>query len=112
MATENVDFAPDEVNIKVPRGAAWNMEVEIEGTDVTGMTLYGYVRESSRVPEDEYATIDVSVVSAGVDSVIRIGQTDSQIAGEYYVNMKSAPDQPPTTILLGVIGLKEIGQKS
>ena len=112
MVTENVDFAPDEVNIKVPRGAAWNMEVTIEGTDVTGMTLYGFVRESSRMAEADYGVIDVSTISAGADSIIQVGQTDAQIAGEYYVNMRSAADQPPTTILLGVIGLKEIGQKS
>lgn len=109
MATEWVDFAPDELNIKVPRGASWGMQVTVADTDLTGKTVYGFVRESVNQPEADYGVIKVTINDAPTGD-ITIGQDDAQIAGEYYVNMKDA-DAQPVTILLGLIALKEIGQK-
>lgn len=109
MATENIDFAPDEVNIKVPRGNAWSMEVTVEGVNLTGKTLSGYIRESPRQAEDDYATLVITAVDL-VNGIIQVGQANAQQAGEYYVNMKDGVSQP-RTILYGTIGLKEIGQK-
>ena len=108
--TQNADFTCEQVDITVPRGNAWKMECEIEDTDLTGRTFYGYVAEDQFADHDDYVAITVTPIDL-VAGKLQISQTAATQGGYYYVNMKMGTDAPET-ILMGRFNLTEIGQKA
>lgn len=97
MTEQNVNLAPEVVNVRVRRGDAWSYRATINGVDLTGYTIAAQLR--GRIEDDTAIDLDISPDDLTIGRFY-VGQDEATISGYYDVQI-TPPSGLPRTYIAG-----------